>query len=158
MDEGIIDLSQWVAEREDRQRTATFAVWGGEGERSRFALPVWRTIYLLHGVRGGVVWTGAGDRGVQPFFVLDLGAEPARTEFSPEISSQLRDREPPALALSEGIAAVLLARTADRTWFLLVAGEEVGEDEPDRRSREDLLFLAGECAGLLLHRGLGDEE
>lgn len=157
MDDGVIDLSQWVADRDERQRTATFAVWGGEGERSRFALPVWRTIYLLRGVRGGVAWTGPGDAGVHPFFVLDLGAEPARTEFPSTVSALLRDREPPAFALSEGLAAVLLARSSDRTWLLLVAGDEVGEEEPDARSREDLLFLAGECAGLLMHRGLGEE-
>lgn len=156
MDDGIIDLPSWAAEREERKRAATFAVWGGEGERSRFALPVWRTVYLLGGIRGGVLWTDASGE-LHPFFVLDLGAEPARTEFPATIAVRLEEREPPALAVEEGVAAVLLAATPERRWLLVVAGEDVGADEPDAASREDLLFLAGECAGLLMHRGLGDD-
>lgn len=154
-DDRIIDLSERL---EERAGEPTFAMWGGEGERSRFALPVWRAIHLLRAERGGIVRTPtSGDR-LEPVFLLDLGREPPRKDFEPAASGALEGRDPPALEIRSGTAAVLLAGEREHRWFLLMAGDEVGVIEPSPGERDDLLFVAGECAGLLVHRGLGDPD
>ena len=156
MDDGIIDLTTYGGGGDGDGRT--FALWGGEGERSRFALPVWRCIMLLDGAVGAIVSTGgdpASDE-VSPFFVLDLEVEPARTDFDGRVLAPLAGEEPPALTIEEGEAAVLLARDEERRWWLVVRGADVGSEAPTPGEREDLLFLAGECAGLLTHRGLAE--
>lgn len=156
MDDQIIDLTSYGAPGDDEG--GTFALWGSEGERSRFALPVWRCIFLLDGDRGGIVSTGPEGRmgEVEPFFVLDLGNEPARTGFDPAVLDLVAGEEPPALGTREGAGVVLLARDEGRRWWLVVTGPEVGRETLESGEREDLLFLAGECAGLLTHRGLAD--
>lgn len=152
MDDRIIDLSEHLDDGSDEP---TFAMWGGEGERSRFALPVWRALHLLRAERGGIVRTDSGGAAHEPLFLLDLGREPARRDFDSAPTEALRGREAPAVQIRAGVAAVLLATDAEGRWFLLAAGEEVGELEPTPADRDDLLFVAGECAGLLVHRGLG---
>lgn len=155
MTDEIIDLSRY---REERRGGSAFAVVGAEGERSHLALPVWRAIHLLEGDRGGIVWTGSDGVTLRPFFVLDLAADPARTGFSGDGAARLRGSDAPAVDLSEGAVTILLARDEERTWYLVVVGRDVGRAPPAARAREDLLFVAGECAGLLVHRGLGRQE
>jgi len=151
MSEKVIDLAQWKETAAEREEPAsTFTVWGEEGERTRLALPVWRAIYLLGGDRGGILELGEGGE-VEPFFVLDLASDPARLDFDGATLRRLGEREPPRVEVAPGIGGVCLAQEEARTWLLLVTGEEVGGEALERRSREDLLFLAGECAGLLCH-------
>lgn len=152
-DDQIIDLSQYL---ETRSGPRVFSVAGGEGERSRLALPVWRAIYLLEGERGGIVWAAGRDASPRTAFVLDLAESPARLAFEGEGIARLRGREAPAMDVADGAITVLLSRDQDRSWFLVVGGPTVGADQPSQRGREDLLFLAGECAGLLRHRDLGE--
>src|SRR5262249_12726107 len=85
----IIDLGEYLRRREEAEKAprTAFAVWGGEGERARFALPLWRIVYLASGARGGLVWVEAGEERpvrLNPFVVLDLAADPARTRFVPQ--------------------------------------------------------------------------
>ena len=63
--------------------------------------------------------------------------------------------EPPRVLESEDSVAVFLGSREEKNWFLIVddygpAGAVVGY------SRGDLLFLAGECAGLLFFRELAE--
>ena len=53
-----------------------------------------------------------------------------------------------------GGLAVYLGEDTDRKWYLVV--DDLEETQPDLpgRPQNDLLFLAGECAGLLFFRGL----
>lgn len=148
MDDDIIQLSDYLDEGE---RQTTFSLEGGEGERSRLALPVWRAVYLLDGDRGGVVWTSSPGGAPHALFVLDLGANPARTDFGAGVVEGFGGREPPAVRVRDEGVAVLLARDEHRSWYLVVVGRDPDQGEPSPESREDLLFLAGECAGLLLH-------
>lgn len=154
MSDDIIHLSDYLGEREAR---TTFSVVGGEGERSRFALPVWRAVYLLAGDRGGIVWTSPSDEAPRAFFVLDLAADPARTTFDPTLTGGLGGREAPAVEVLDEAVTVLLARDEHRSWYLVVVGRSADEEEPGARAREDLLFLAGECAGLLVHRDMASD-
>lgn len=128
-------------------------MWGGEGDRSRFALPLWRAVFLVGGDRGGIVHIPEGEKGKpEPFFVLDLGQDPARTDFFRPPASILHSTEAPALArLPGGGVVVFLGGDEGKQWFLMVMGGE-GEGPLAARGREALLFLAGECAGLLFLR------
>jgi hypothetical protein len=166
-DDDVIDLASYRGQafpRTGREGSPSrFAVWGAEGKRSRFALPVWRAIHLVSGGRGGLVWTpqgrgSAGDAAVpEPLFVLDLASEPARTEFTPPSLEGLDATEPPTLLEQEGSVVVYLGNRDDRNWFLILDGRS--QSEPlDSDAKEDLMFLAGECAGLLFFRQLADVE
>ncbi len=156
-DDRIIDIGGYLGGSSPEPGRA-FALWGGEGDRSRLALPIWRAIYLLSGDRGGIVWepsVHASD--LCTFFVLDLAEEPARTSFPPALFQGLeKERAPVVSALREGGRGVFLGEAEGKRWYVAIDG-----GEPDRRLkdrvREELLFLAGECAGLLFFRELARE-
>lgn len=154
MNDDVIDLGEY-ARRRDRgasERT-TFAVWGGEGERSRFALPLWRAVFLAGGSRGALVWTTAETPSPRPFVVLDLVRDPARLDFLPGLIEE-EDESPSAPVLRDQPEAVVvfLGEHRDRRWYLVVDGVTERDEPLERRVREDVLFLAGECAGLLFFR------
>ncbi len=151
----IIDLGEYLRRRDEGGKpTSTFCLWGAEGERSRFALPLWRAIYLAAGERGGIVWETEGGGAPRPFVVLDLGSDPARIDFEWHSGPGLDpDRVPDVLPGPDGGLAVYLGSEGEKRWFLLLAGGTEGLKEPKGRDREDILFLAGECAGLLFLRG-----
>lgn len=151
----VIDLRTYLkGKKEDRR--GTFSIWGGEGERSRFALPMWRAIYLARGDWGALLW-GRDEhvpRKLTPFFVLDLKSEPARTDVDAELVDGLWTGEAPQLLEDpSGPVLVLLGQRDGRRWFLAIAGAD-REARLEPHIRDDLLFLAGECAGLLFHRDL----
>jgi hypothetical protein len=153
----IIDINQYLNHSHGDSEGA-FSVWGGEGDRARLALPVWRAISLVGGDRGGLVRVREGGEGKSsPFFVLDLGKDPARSDFPAPPTAILHSPEAPALArLPGGGMAVFLGKESTERWFLMVMGGD-GGGVLSGRTREDLLFLAGECAGLLFFRGLAEE-
>lgn len=160
MDDRVIDLSDYLERRpgsDPGQKTA-FAVWGGEGERSRFALPLWRAIYLVDGERGALVRARKGaspPEELTPFFVLDLVSDPPRKEFSAGTVEAIWEREPPAVAdRGPGGVAVLLGEEEAWKWYLVVDDGNESREPLGGEVRDDLLFLAGECAGLLFHREL----
>ena len=82
--------------------------------------------------------------------------EPARTDLPFDVP-RLGKRDVPALydRGSEGLVVYLGAREG-RAWSLVVDGSEGRSQELGARAREDILFLAGECAGLLFSRDLAD--
>ena len=197
-DDDVIDLTRYL-ERDAQPsdagtERASFSVFGGDGDRSRFALPIWRSIYLVGGRRGALVWLDRGasrdpavpdsSRGARPHaavadpagprplsdqpswhqigvaqptaeFVLDLGSDPARTDFVLPNAVAADSCEPPAVLEEEDSVAVFLGTRDEKNWFLLI-----DDYAPDRAvtdySRGDLLFLAGECAGLLFFRELAE--
>jgi hypothetical protein len=156
----IIDL-EGFRKRRPLERGTTFSVWGGEGERSRFALPIWRAIYLIGGERGGIVWLPEDPEissAPHPFFVLDLASEPARTDFDAALVASLPRGEPPVVEDEHpGGVGIFLGEDSSRRWFLVVAGGRGESRDLVGKAREDLLFLAGECSGLLFHRDLAGE-
>lgn len=160
VDDRIIDLTEYLRRREERDEASarsTFAVWGGEGERSRFALPLWRATYLARGSRAALVWEPVGvakDR-LTPLIVLDLGRDPARTLVRGSLVAGLRDvQEAPAVAEEEGGITVFLGERANRRWYLVITDLDEGTPPLEGKAREDILFVAGECAGLLFNRDL----
>ena len=152
MADDIIHIDRYLG-RPLKEGSQAFSVWGGEGERARFALPLWRAIYLLGAIRGGIVWIPGGqDPEPTTFFTLDLGKDPARTSFPMAPLDLLQGQDAPAVASTrEGDVAVLLGGDGGKRWYLLVVGGDQGAPVQGKK-REDLLFLAGECAGLLFFR------
>lgn len=152
MNDQIIDINQYL-NRSTEKKDGAFSVWSGEEDRARFALPLWRAVVLVGGDRGGIVCLPDGDTGKpEPFFVLDLGQDPARRDFLPPPTSIIHSTDAPALArLPGGGVVVFLGGEGEKQWFLMVMGGE-GDVPLAGRKREDLLFLAGECAGLLFLR------
>jgi len=151
----VIDLQEYLKGKQE-ERKGAFSIWGGDGERSRFALPMWRAIYLAHGGWGALLW-GPEDhvpRSLTPYFVLDLQSEPARTSVEPDLVEGLWSGDGPVLIDEPpGPVSILLGTREGRRWFMVISGDPRSERlEP--RTRDDLLFLAGECAGLLFHRDL----
>lgn len=158
MSDDIIDLGEYLRRREgDQEPASTFALWGADGERSRFALPLWRTIYLAGGERGGIVWQVDPSVDPRPFVVLDLAHDPARTEFPRESVEGLFEAEPPALhETGQGSVAIYLGELSGKRWFLVVLGASDRMKGLSAGDREDVLFLSGECAGLLFLRDFAD--
>ena len=154
MDEKIIDINPYLRGFAEGRAGKAFSVWGGDGLRARFALPVWRAIALLEGERGGIVLLPSSEDHPRPFFVLDLVGEPARSDCSLGSRGALREEEAPAIALHpEGEVAVFLGANQKGSWYLQVWGGST-EKPLGGKDRETLLFLAGECAGLLFYREL----
>lgn len=151
MDEGIIDIRKYLIDPLHPGRRA-FSIWGGEDERAHLALPIWRSLQLAGAERGGIIWQESGSTGPPaPFFVLDLREEEARTSFPPLPEESSMVSEPPALFHRRGGGIlVFLGEEGGRRWFLEVSG--VGGSSLKGKKREDFLFLAGECAGLLFLR------
>jgi hypothetical protein len=121
VDEGIIDIRKYLS-APSKEGVRAFSVWGGEGERARFDLPVWRAVFLVDGNRGGIFHVGGSGAGAgAPFFVLDLKEDPARTSFPSPPASLLAQRDAPVFSSRpSGGILVFLGEGQGRKWFLEV--------------------------------------
>jgi hypothetical protein len=164
-DDRVIDIRRYLDRSGNVEGQGTFAVWGGGGERSRFALPIWRAVYLAGGDWGGIVSLsrdrdgGAADDGLGavPHFILDLKTDPARNEIPLNSLLELEGGTSPAVSWTEeGGVAVLLGVEKGKSWFLQVQGGE-SLKKPEGSELETFLFVAGECSGLLFLRDLSGQ-
>ena len=158
MADQIIDITRYL-DRDDREEVmpGAIALWGVDGERHRFALPLWRVIHLSGAERGVILWRRtSGDRTPQPFVVIDVAHDPARLVLEGPWVSRCETHERATLydLESDGVV-VYLGTRADRVWCLFADGGR-REDPLEPKRREDILFMAGECAGLLFLRDLAD--
>ena len=160
MADEIIDISGYLKRKPVSDLPlGSMAIWGADSERSRFALPLWRILHLARAERGMIVSCEPGRHHVpEPFVVLDLGADPARTETGPEAMPRYGADEAPSLLdrKRDGLA-IFLGAGSGRIWALLVDGGDERVEPLSVTLREDILFLAGECAGLLFLRELSVE-
>ena len=110
-DDQVIDIRHYLARSFREKDLGVFAVWGGEGERSRFALPLWRAISVAGGDWGGIVSLSKlePEGKASPLMVLDLKRDPARLEAPTGILQALGNRGAASLAFreDEGVAVVL---------------------------------------------------
>jgi hypothetical protein len=160
MSDEIIDITRYLDRGAGRGETpAPMALWGADGDRSRFALPLWRVVHLAEAERGVIFWRNvSGDPTPHPFVVIDLARDPARLGVDP---SRVPDcGEVPSATLHDlgpaGLAVCLGGRDG-RSWCLIADGGRARQAPLEARRREDVLFLAGECAGLLFLRDFADE-
>ena len=160
MADEIIDISRYFNRKpaSDLPR-GSIALWEGDGERSRFALPLWRILHLARAERGMIVSCEPGMHHLaEPFVVLDLGSEPARTGIEPDAMPGYGEDDAPSLLdrEAEGLA-IFLGAGEGRVWALLVDVGAARSAPLPATLREDILFLAGECAGLLFLRELSED-
>jgi len=159
MSDEIIDIQEYLGrEPGGAVRPPTLSVWGADGDRSRFALPLWRIAYLTGSDRGVIFWHDAANgQFSEPFVVVDLAQDPPRLQIDPDqlpkdggpASATLHDLGP------EGVVVCLGAREG-RAWYLLADGRGAAPGALKGAKRESVLFLAGECAGLLFLRDLAE--
>lgn len=160
MADEIIDLTRYIKREpaSDLPR-GSMALWGADGERSGFVLPLWRIIHLSQAERGLILWSSTKDPGATAAFVaLDLAADPARTEVDTARLPRFGPEDGPSLVDLEADGLVLFLGANDgRIWTLYVDGGTTRTTTLPSTARDDILFLAGECAGLLFLRGLASE-
>lgn len=157
MADEIIDLSQFIARRTGGAPAGTMTLWGADGERSRFALPLWRVVHLAGADRGIIFWRRASDHSpAQPFVVLDIAEDPARLDVPETLATCAEDASAELHDLGQEGLVVCLGTKSDRSWGLLADGG-TRRTPLSSRKREDILFLAGECAGLLFLRDFAEE-
>lgn len=160
MADDVIDLTPYLPTQPQADVSrGSMALWGAEGERSRFALPLWRIIHLARAERGAIAYASVDRPDVwAPFVVLDLGADPARTDMDSAVVPRFDADESPSLIDYEAGGVVVFLGSADGIlWSLVVDGKTDRTDPLGTTSREDVLFLAGECAGLLFLRDLASD-
>lgn len=160
MADDVIDLTSYLQTPPPTDvPRGSMALWGAEGERSRFALPLWRIIHLARAERGVIAYAAVDRPDVwTPFVVLDLGADPARTEMVSTVVPRFDADENPSLIDYEGGGLIVYLGSADGVlWALVVDGETERSEPLGATAREDVLFLAGECAGLLFLRDLASD-
>ena len=159
MADKIIDIARYLDRDSGRgPAPVTMALWGADGDRSRFALPLWRIVHLGRADRGVIFWRSvSGDRTPSPFVVIDLARDPARLAVDAAALPSCEETASAALHdLGPAGLLVCLGARDGRSWCLLADGGEGRDGVLDAGRREDVLFLAGECAGLLFLRDFAD--
>lgn len=159
MSDEIIDLTRYLRrESEKGLPRGAMSLWGAEGERSRFALPLWRIIYLARAERGVIAWSAGVGSQPTPFVALDLASEPARATVDRELPPVDEEHEASLHDLGADGIVVHLGWREGKLWSLIVDGGPERNEPLSHTAREDILFLAGECAGLLFLRDLGPDD
>ncbi len=160
----IAYLDEYRVRREQRLRRS-LALYGADPERSRVASRLAEALAVVEGDRASAVWVDEYGPGlVHVHCLIDAGADEPRGDFPIEPLRDAWDRGVPGLLdrpgseLSGGtqggarsLRAVALGSDGSRAWFVIVdsAGRRIPLDAI-RRTR--LMFVAGECAGVLLHQ------
>lgn len=149
-DDRVIDLSAYLRAKEEEEDRRPLSLAGTEGERRRYVLPLWRMAYLAEARWAGLVKLDDSGRASKASVVLDQGADPARWAPADGLPVLPAELPPPALEIvGRGSLAMPLGRAYDGSEWWVVLCERKRAAMPDTEVREDLVFLAGECAGLL---------
>lgn len=165
---GILRLDEYRERREQRLRLAA-SLYRADPARADLLGHLARTAALLGADRAATVWIDEYGAGlVHPHVVLDLLSDRPRRAFAADPLRRAWESGVPGVHESFGSApgapvrgegplgwtvAVALGSDGTRSWFLVAdavsAGRPLGEAVRDR-----LLFLAGECSAVVLHRDL----
>lgn len=151
-DDRIIDLRPYLehGDGDDDDEEPPLALWGTEGDRRRFILPLWRMAFL-----GKAGWAGVvrEDRpgALEVVVVVDQRHDPARPRPDRPLPELLADDLPPKVRQTrDGDLVLALGHgPRGRRWVVVLTDREPDAAVPEERDREDLLYLAGECAGLV---------
>jgi len=164
----LVHLDEYRIRRQQRLRESA-ALYGADPERASVASILEKVLLLADSDRASAVWVDEYGPGVvHVHCVLDLLHSPPRRAFDPAHLQAAWEEGVPGfrdwadLAASdvvpilEGVrssAAVAMGSDGSRSWYLVV--DSVRSRSPLLSSQVgQLMFLAGECASLLLHRDL----
>lgn len=167
----VLRLDDLRVRREQRLHRAV-ALHRVDVERSRVVEHLAEVARLLACDRAAVVWVDEyGPGHVHAHVVLDLvsdvprrrfPAEPLRLAWNDGVPGKLdlpdleRGTAIPLHEAGRSLCAVALGSDGTRAWFLVADGFSA-RVPLDRDTSGHLMFLAGECAGVVLHRDLGRE-
>lgn len=166
----IVHLESYRCRKDSRLRQ-TLALYGHDPERSGILLQIWRAVSLVGADRGAVIWLDEYGPGLaHAYALLDLASDRPRRLFSPIPLRAAWDAGVPGLldmssALgqlggeSEGIksvSAVAMGSDGPRSWFLCL-DSLTPRPALSEEAAGELMFIAGECASILLHRDLDRE-
>lgn len=162
---GILRLDEYRERREQRLRLAA-SLYRSDPARSDLLGHLSRVATLLGADRTATVWIDEYGPGlVHPHVVLDLLSDRPRRSFLAEPLRRAWEAGVPGLFEShaQGVAvrgegplwtvAVALGSDGTRSWFVVADG--VSSSRPlDDVVRDRIMFLAGECSAVVLHRDL----
>lgn len=164
----VVSLDERRGHRETRLRL-TLALYGVEERRGLLASRLGEVLELTGADRGALVWIDEYGPGlVHPHCVLDLISDAPRRSFAMEPLRSAWERGIPGLLdepdiassghriLTESprsLAAVALGSDGLRAWFLVV-DSKTPRTRFDAGTADSLMFLAGECASIVIHEDL----
>jgi hypothetical protein len=115
-------------------------------------------VHIAVAERGVILWRNtSGDRTPHAFVVIDVARDPTRLRLEGAWIEHCEAQESATLhdLGADGIV-VYLGTRADKIWCLLAEGGAGRKAPLEPKRREDILFMAGECAGLLFLRDMAD--
>lgn len=145
-DDDVIDLRQYREDQARESEESGLSLMGADGDHRHFALPLWRMASVAQATWSGLVRSRDGTDPT-PITVVDLSSIEPRSVPPGGLPGDPLATPP---ALSEEPAGTLIVAVGRRngdSWYVVLGGRSPAALEP--REREDLLFLAGECAGLV---------
>ena len=164
----LVRLDEYRIRRQQRLREAT-ALYGADPERATVASILEKVLLLVDGDRASAVWVDEYGPGVvHVHCVLDLLHTPPRRGFDPaHLQAAWEEGVPgfrdwadlsssPVVPILEGVrstAAVAMGSDGSRSWYVVVDSVRPRSALPATQVSQ-LMFLAGECASILLHRDL----
>jgi len=157
----VLRLDEYRDRRTHRLRLAE-ALHRPDAHKSAILAHLVEVADLSGADRVATVWLEEYGNGlIHPHVVLDHSSDRPRRTFSPEPLCEAwelgvpgaHDRPAEPAARLPATLAVALGSDGTRAWFL-VAESVYGRASLDGRARDRIMFLAGECAGILLHRDL----
>lgn len=163
----VLRLDDYRGRREQRLKQ-TLALYSADRSRSALLRHLWRSLSLVGGERAAALWIDEYGPGlVHTYALLDLGSDTPRRSFPVDILRMtwnagvpgildLADIDRgtvPAHDSARSACVVSLGSDGMRAWFLVV---DATSPRPALRAEavERLMFLAGQCSGILLHRDL----
>lgn len=155
--------------RRDQRLGQTLALFGADPDRSLILGHLRVAVSLVEGDRAAVVWVDEYGPGlVHVHCLLDLGSDRPRRHFSMELLRRAWEDGVPGLydfpdldrleigGVPDGVrggCTVALGSDGARAWFLVVDGLTPRGPLSDEAGGA-LMFLAGKCAAMVLHRDL----
>ena len=157
----VLRLDEYRDRRTDRLRL-TESLYRADSGRHALLLHLSEVTRLSGADRAAVVWVDEYGSGlIHPHVVLDLLSDRPRRSFTPEPLHRAWELGVPGAYDSGGdpipsitpTFAIALGSDGTRAWFLVA--ESVGPRGPlDAEARDSVMFLAGECSAVVLHRDL----
>ncbi len=145
-DDDVIDLRKYREQQAREDDGGGLSLMGADGERRHFALPLWRMASVARATWSGLIRARPGGEPT-PITVVDTVSVDTRPTPPGGLPGDPLLPPPAITEEPDGTLLVAVGVVKGDSWYVALGGRTPAPLEP--REREDLLFLAGECAGLV---------